>query len=209
RSNNDNYIDFMPDPLTVKGSWKDLLLIDTNYQDYCLYNPLTMQQLVLPLPAGGDYVFCGFLCEPKDSQLCYKILKIASVIENESDYVLDALVFCSETGKWCQSTFSCPRTLAPRFTDWGDCVASNGILYSCLQGREEFRGFAAFDLSKGSSTDGDPIRVRFIHLPNGFSRGWRACPEYVYHGVVQGCLRLSQVVKKKERIFCQSLGIES
>ncbi|PON35050.1 hypothetical protein PanWU01x14_339340 [Parasponia andersonii] len=53
----------------------------------------------------------------------------------------------------------------------------------------EFRGFAAFDLSDGISTDGygdHPIRIRFIHLPIGFSRGWRANPQYVCHGVVGG-----------------------
>ncbi|PON35049.1 hypothetical protein PanWU01x14_339330 [Parasponia andersonii] len=197
-----------PTSLAIKASVRDLLLVSSSYLEYHICNPLTWQCVPLPEPPRGRYNVCGLLtCEPNNSQLLsnYRVLLKGDISVNEYEYVLYGAICCSGTGKWSRSMLWCPRTLVPEFEWWSHFfVANNGILYSQLTGNEDdIRGFAAVHLSSGTISTDSPIRIqfqfRFLHLPFGFGRGWRACLEHVCSGVVQGRLRLSQLLKTNQK----------
>lgn len=185
------YEKLFPQPMAIKASFEDLLLVSPSYKDYSIYNPLTGQCVALPTAPKGRNEICGFLCETKNYQFYYMVLLIIDIHKNDNEYILSVAIFCSETGEWRRLTLLCPRTLAPEFEIWSDFVASNGILYSQLNGKkDDIRGFAAFDLS---NIRDDKILCRFIHLPIDFDHVRGTSFQHVCSGVVRGRLRLSQM----------------
>ncbi|PON61023.1 F-box domain containing protein [Parasponia andersonii] len=195
------YESTLPPNTSIRASFEDLLLLCRDWKEYCIYNPLTRQLLWLPdAPSPRNHLEkCGFVSElMNNGQYQFKVLLIIKYSDQENDdCVLDGATFCSETGKWSKAIFSFPKTLAPGYKTFEDFVVSNGILYSLVDAGD-VKGFVAFDLSTDcTSKDDERKQCHFIELPINFGRGWRASRDKVCYGVVQGQLRLSQMVKMK------------
>ena len=214
------YLDFLPWPrVHVQASFDDLLLLTPPIYNprplqYCICNSLTRRWLILPLEAPPvphhPNTRHGLVCKPKncsndnedvnndDNNIRYKVVRLDtdtnSISSVDNGYVLPFTIFCSESGKWSQSTLFAPSALAPRFTHLSEPIGtSNGILHfpvmSGPQGRRggSFTGsILAFDPFGDSSTP-DPKQSKFIDKPAGFSPTAKSCL-----GVVKGQLRLWQ-----------------
>ncbi|PON93302.1 hypothetical protein TorRG33x02_108730 [Trema orientale] len=114
-------------------------------------------------------------------------------------YVFSGVIFCSETGKWSPSTFSISWALDHGFMFPSDFVTNNGTVYSLLLNDfgHKVKGIVAFDPFIDVTSDDEddiPKRCHFIHLPIDFCHRWKG---KVCFGVVQGRLRLSQLLKFK------------
>ena len=207
-----NFLPPGPGSNKVRASFNDLLLVsvDSHSESRILFicNPLTRQWLELPKPPLPiiNYQRCGLICEPStcDKQLgCVNTLKyrLRVVLVNLFDYYYKDneihykfQIFCSETGKWSESTVS----LSSKIDNYnGDLVACNGILH-WLNGRVFPDFIVAFDPFHGEK------QYHLIDLPVEIKRPYTSLEPYMerlHLGVCRGRLRLSLLFNHKNVSF--------
>ncbi|PON90713.1 F-box domain containing protein [Trema orientale] len=200
---NITYLNFLPwNGVTIQASFEDLLLVSpaTAWKEYCICNPLTRQWIMLPRPPlirlfASSH---GLVCEPNrgklgctDNNIAPYTYKVVLMVKEQERF--HAVVFCSKSGKWSTSTlFSNPSHLVGGSLH--ESFVSNRIIYWILK-RDlyEIRDIVTLDPFNSDITD--PKRSRVIHLPVGFVGGRQSYRDRVSYGLVQGRLRLSQLIK--------------
>ncbi|PON65812.1 hypothetical protein TorRG33x02_269880 [Trema orientale] len=109
-----------------------------------------------------------------------------------------AVTYCSEIGKWSESTFS----FRQRSLNYNTPVACNGLLYWLVGNPDEQTADGIFVFDPSKFTNHNPNYSHFINFPSGLlQRKGRSSEIKVRLGLVRGQLRLSQLHINKRKGF--------